>query len=253
MHRLKTLIPGLLLAGLLSLLVFGFPEVVLAQENAESQSVAFVVGTLWMLLASAMVFMMHLGFATLEAGLVQEKNTVNILFKNVTIVAMGVLIYALIGFGLMYPGEEFAGAFFGFAGFGIGTDASGITSAYNENYTYWADFIFQAMFAATAVTIVSGAVAERVRILPFMVFAFLYLALCYPIVGMWKWGGGFLDAMQTPFYDFAGSTLVHGVGGWAALMGCIVLGPRLGKYDGDKINTLQPGSLPLATVGVFLL
>jgi Amt family ammonium transporter len=142
---------------------------------------------------------------------------------------------------------------FGFAGWGIGTDASGITSAYNENYTYWADFIFQAMFAATAVTIVSGAVAERVRIQPFMVFAFLYLVFCYPIVGMWKWGGGFLDTMQTPFYDFAGSTLVHGVGGWAALMGCIVLGPRLGKYYGDEVNTLQPSSLPLATVGVFLL
>ena len=253
MHRLKKLTPRLLLTGLLSLLVFGFPETALAQENAEPQSVAFVVGTLWILLASALVFMMHLGFATLEAGLVQPKNTVNILFKNVTIVSMGILIYALIGFGLMYPGEEFSGAFFGFAGFGIGTDASGITSAYNENYTYWADFIFQAMFAATAVTIVSGAVAERVRIQGFMVFAFFYLAFCYPIVGMWKWGGGFLDAMETPFYDFAGSTLVHGVGGWAALMGCIVLGPRLGKYDGDKVNTLQPSSLPLATVGVFLL
>ncbi len=253
MHRLKTLTPGLLLTGLLSLLVFGFPETALAQENAEPQSVAFIVGTLWILLASALVFMMHLGFATLEAGLVQPKNTVNILFKNVTIVSMGILIYALIGFGLMYPGEEFSGAFFGFAGFGIGTDASGITSAYNENYTYWADFIFQAMFAATAVTIVSGAVAERMRIQPFMVFALLYLAFCYPIVGMWKWGGGFLDAMEKPFYDFAGSTLVHGVGGWAALMGCIVLGPRLGKYYGDEVNALQPSSLPLATVGVFLL
>ena len=142
MHRLKTLTPGLLLTGLISLLVFGFPETALAQENAEPQSVAFVVGTLWILLASALVFMMHLGFATLEAGLVQPKNTVNILFKNVTIVSMGILIYALIGFGLMYPGEEFAGAFFGFARFGIGTDASGITSAYNENYTYWADFLF---------------------------------------------------------------------------------------------------------------
>ncbi len=253
MHQLSTLTRGLLLTGLLSLLVLGFPGTALAQENAEPYSVAFVVGNLWLLMATAMVFMMHLGFATLESGLAQPKNTINILFKNVTIVSMGILVYALLGFALMYPGEEFSGALFGFAGWGIGTDASGITSAYNENYTYWADFIFQAMFAATAVTIVSGAVAERMRIQPFMVFAFLYLAFCYPIVGMWKWGGGFLDTMQTPFYDFAGSTLVHGVGGWAALMGCIVLGPRLGKYYGAEVNTLQPSSLPMATVGVFLL
>ncbi|MFT7518436.1 MAG: Amt family ammonium transporter [Kiritimatiellia bacterium] len=231
-------------------LLLGLPTAAMA---AEGHSIEFTVGTLWILIATALVFIMHLGFASLEAGLTQAKNTTNILFKNVSVVAMGLLVYAFVGFNLMYPGAEYAGGFFGFAGFGIGTDAAGVTSAYNENYTYWADFIFQAMFAATAVTIVSGAVAERVRIQPFMIFALLYLALCYPVVGMWKWGGGFLHTLDTPFYDFAGSTLVHSVGGWAALMGIITLGPRIGKYESGQINNLQPSSMPLATVGVFLL
>ena len=180
------------------MLLFSLPA-----QAAEEISVNFITGNLWLLIATAMVFLMHLGFATLEAGLTQEKNSVNILFKNVCIVAIGILSYALIGFNLMYPGEEFAGGFFGFAGFGLSTDAAGVTTAYSEHYTYWTDFIFQAVFAATAVTIVSGAVAERIRIETFLLFAVLYLCFCYPIVGMWKWGGGFLDALDTPFYDFA--------------------------------------------------
>jgi Amt family ammonium transporter len=218
-----------------------------------SASVEFVTGNLWLLVATAMVFLMHLGFATLEAGLTQEKNSINILFKNVSIVALGFLTYAAIGFNLMYPGEEYAGALFGFAGFGLGTDASGVTAEYSGAYTYWTDFIFQAVFAATAVTIVSGAVAERIRIETFLLFAILYLCFCYPVVGMWKWGGGFLDAMETPFYDFAGSTLVHSVGGWAALVGCLMLGPRLGKYVDGKVLPIAPSSLPLASIGAFLL
>jgi Amt family ammonium transporter len=225
----------------------------LPAHAAEEISVNFITGNLWLLIATAMVFMMHLGFATLEAGLTQEKNTINILFKNVCIIAIGILTYAMVGFNLMYPGEEFAGGFFGFAGFGLSTDAAGITTAYNEHYTYWTDFIFQAVFAATAVTIVSGAVAERIRIETFLLFATIYLCLCYPVVGMWKWGGGFLDALDTPFYDFAGSTLVHSVGGWAALVGCVMLGPRLGKYVDEEIHPIAPSSLPLATVGAFLL
>jgi Amt family ammonium transporter len=224
-----------------------------AAEAATDETLNFTVGNLWLLIATAMVFMMHLGFATLEAGLTQEKNTVNILFKNVCIIAIGILSYALIGFNLMYPGEDFAGGLIGFSGFGISTDSVGITPEYAEHYTYWTDFIFQAMFAATAVTIVSGAVAERIRIETFLLFAVLYLCFCYPVVGMWKWGGGFLDTMDTPFYDFAGSTLVHSVGGWAALVGCILLGPRLGKYEDGEVNTIAPSNLPLATVGAFLL
>ena len=128
-----------------------------------------------MLCATFLVFIMHLGFATLEVGLTRAKNTVNILFKNTIIVAIGVLTYALIGFNLMYPGEAASGGWFGFAGFGIGTDAAGLTSAYNVGYTYWTDFIFQAMFAATAATIVSGAVAERVKLSSFLIFSAISL------------------------------------------------------------------------------
>lgn len=235
----------------LTMLMLSLPA--MASEGGADPSINFITGNLWLLVATAMVFLMHLGFATLEAGLTQEKNTINILFKNVSIIAIGILTYAIIGFNLMYPGEEYAGGFFGFAGFGISTDAAGVTTAYSEHYTYWTDFIFQAVFAATAVTIVSGAVAERIRIETFLLFAIVYLSFCYPVVGMWKWGGGFLDAMDTPFYDFAGSTLVHSVGGWAALVGCVMLGPRLGKYKDGEVHPIPPSSLPLATVGVFLL
>lgn len=211
----------------------------------------FMVNNTWMLVATAMVFLMHLGFATLEAGLTRAKNTVNVLFKNVLIVGIGVLTYALLGFGLMYPGVEFAGAWFGFGGFGIGTDATGITSAYNPGYTYWTDFMFQGMFAATAATIVSGAVAERVKLRSFLVFSAIYVAVVYPITGMWLWGGGWLKALG--FHDFAGSTLVHSVGGWAALACVLILGPRLGKYSGSSVKPIMGHSLPLATVGALLL
>ena len=240
----------LVLGGMCAAALLSAKPALAAAEN----TIEFSVGNLWILIATALVFMMHLGFATLEAGLSQQKNAVNILFKNVTVLAIGLLSYAAIGFNLMYPGEEFAGAFFGFGGFGVGTDAAGLTTAYNENYTYWTDFIFQAMFAATTATIVSGAVAERIKISSFVIFSTLFVAVCYPIVGMWKWGGGFLDSLSTPFYDFAGSSIVHSVGGWGALAGAILLGPRLGKYLGKGvIKPIFPHSMPLATIGVFLL
>ncbi|MEO1129805.1 MAG: ammonium transporter [Planctomycetota bacterium] len=211
----------------------------------------FMIGNVWMLFATALVFVMHLGFACLEAGLTRAKNTVNILTKNIGIVAIGVLTYAIIGFNLMYPGDAFVGKLFGFGGFGIGTDAAGVTPAYNEGYTYWTDFIFQAMFAATAATIVSGAVAERVKIGSFLIFTTFYVALIYPIIGMWEWGEGFLDSKG--FHDFAGSTIVHSVGGWGALAGVIVLGPRIGKYVNGGVRPIMGHSLPLATIGAFLL
>ncbi len=151
----------------------------------------FTVNNLWMMIATALVFIMHLGFASLEAGLTRSKNTVNILFKNSVIPAIGLVTYTLVGFNLMYPGSDFAGAIFGFAGFGVGTDAAGLTSEYNIGYTYWTDFLFQGMFAATAATIVSGAVAERMKIGPFMIFTVIYVGLIYPIAGSWHWGGGF--------------------------------------------------------------
>ncbi|SFT74103.1 ammonium transporter [Algoriphagus locisalis] len=213
----------------------------------------FTVNNLWMMIATTMVFLMHLGFASLEAGLTRSKNTVNILFKNTIIPAIGLLTYAFVGFNLMYPGAEYAGSFFGFAGFGLTLPEGWDTSNYNAGYTYFTDFIFQAMFAATAATIVSGAVAERVKLGPFIFFSFLYVGICYPIVGMWKWGGGFLNTLETPFYDFAGSTIVHSVGGWGALIGAALLGPRIGKYTSRGMTAIPGHNIPLATLGVFLL
>lgn len=211
----------------------------------------FTVNNLWMMIATALVFIMHLGFASLEAGLTRSKNTVNILFKNSVIPAIGLITYTIVGFNLMYPGADFAGAIFGFAGFGIAPDAAGLTPEYNIGYTYWTDFLFQGMFAATAATIVSGAVAERIKLSTFLVFSTVFVGLAYPITGMWKWGGGFLDALG--FYDFAGSTLVHSVGGWGALTGVIFLGPRIGKFKKGKTSPIPGHSMPLAAIGVFLL
>ncbi|MDO9552736.1 ammonium transporter [Rhodonellum sp.] len=213
----------------------------------------FTINNLWMMVATILVFIMHLGFASLEAGLTRAKNTVNILFKNTIIPAIGLLTYAFIGFNLMYPGEVFSGGFFGLAGLGISLPEGWDTYAYNEGYTFYTDFIFQAMFAATAATIVSGAVAERIKLGPFIFFSILYVGVCYPIVGMWKWGGGFLDALDVPFYDFAGSTIVHSVGGWGALVGACLLGPRLGKYTEKGMNAIPGHNIPLAVIGVFLL
>jgi Amt family ammonium transporter len=214
----------------------------------------FTANNVWMLVATCLVFIMHLGFATLEAGFVQKKNVVNILFKNSMIIAIGLLTYCIVGFNLMYPGGDFAGGFFGFAGFGLSIPegaAGGIDYA-DGGYTYWTDFIFQAMFAATAATIVSGAVAERIKLNSFLVFSVILVAFIYPVTGMWKWGGGWLDARG--FYDFAGSTLVHAVGGFAALAAVLVLGPRKGKYDSKgNIKPIPGHSMPLAAMGVFLL
>ena len=228
------------------------PSLAWAEEGGGlSDELLFVIGNVWMLLATFLVFSMHLGFAMLESGLTRSKNTVNILTKNVSIIAIGILTYAIVGFALMYPGEDYAGGFFGFAGLGIGAEDADLTLAYAEGYTYWTDFIFQAMFAATAATIVSGAVAERIRLGPFLIFSAILVSLLYPIVGMWHWGEGWLEAAG--FYDFAGSTIVHSVGGWGALAGVIVLGPRLGKYVGGTIRPIMGHNLPLATIGMFLL
>jgi Amt family ammonium transporter len=213
----------------------------------------FTTNNLWMMIATILVFIMHLGFASLETGLTQSKNTVNILFKNATILPLGLLTYAFWGFNIMYPGDAFSGGFFGFAGFGLSLPEGANDGGYNEAYTYYTDFLFQAMFAATAATIVSGAVAERIKLNSFLVFTLIYVGFCYPIVGMWKWGGGFLDALETSFYDFAGSTIVHSVGGWAALAGVMLLGARKGKYVNGKIRPIPGHSMPFATVGVFLL
>ena len=211
------------------------------------------INNVWMMLCTALVFFMHLGFCLLEIGLTRQKNTINILFKNIFIITVGLLLYCLVGFNLMYPGfgEESLGIF-GFAGFGLDAVAAA-DLAYNEGYTYWTDFLFQGMFAATAATIVSGAVAERIKLAPFMIFVIIYVGFIYPIAGSWKWGGGFLDTLTTPFYDFAGSTLVHSVGGWAALVAVWLLGARIGKFKNEKAQALPGHNIPLATAGVLIL
>jgi Amt family ammonium transporter len=214
----------------------------------------FTANNVWMLVATVLVFIMHLGFATLEAGFVQKKNVVNILFKNAMIISIGLLTYCLVGFNLMYPGADFAGGFFGFSGFGLSMPegAAGGVDYADAAYPYWTDFIFQAMFAATAATIVSGAVAERIKLNAFLIFSAILVALVYPLTGMWKWGGGWLHAAG--FYDFAGSTLVHAMGGAAALAAALVLGARRGKYRADgRIKPIPGHSMPLAAMGVFLL
>lgn len=252
---LQRLLRSGLLFGVAALALTGLPA--LAQDEAAvitADDAMFTVNNTWMLVAAFLVFIMHLGFASLEAGLTQAKNTVNILFKNTGIIAIGLLTYWFCGFNLMYPGDvpDDWNGFFGFAGFLLNPGEDGQTIAYTDGaYTYYTDFIFQAMFAATAATIVSGAVAERIKLHSFLIFSTIYVAFVYPVAGSWKWGTGFLDARG--FYDFAGSTLVHSVGGWAALAGVLLLGPRIGKYSNGTVRAIEGHSMPLATIGVFLL
>jgi len=224
------------------------------EEFQESPGyIKFIIDNLWILIAAFLVLLMHLGFASVESGLTQSKNSVNVIYKNVFILCTGVLIYAFVGFQIMYPGD-FNGIL-GFGGFGIGydpTDAVGmLTPAYGAEMTIWTDFIFQAMFAATAATIVSGCVTGRIKLSSFMIFGVLLLAIAYPITGSWVWGGGWLAELG--FYDFAGSTLVHGVGGVAGLACVILLGARTGKFKDGKVFAIPAHNIPLATVGVFLL
>jgi len=215
--------------------------------------VKFMIDNLWILVASFLVLLMHLGFASLESGLTQSKNSVNVIYKNVFILCSGVLLYALVGFQIMYPGD-FNGIL-GFGGFGVGFDEANpvgmLTTAYGMDMTIWSDFIFQAMFAATAATIVSGCVTGRIKLSSFMIFGVLLVGLCYPMTGSWVWGGGWLDSLG--FYDFAGSTLVHGVGGAAGLACVLLLGSRTGKYKDGETHAIPAHNIPLATVGVFLL
>lgn len=215
------------------------------------------INNVWMMICTALVFFMHLGFAFLEIGLTRQKNTINILFKNIFIITIGLLLYYLIGFNLMYPGfSKEAIGILSFSGFGLEAPLlkdGTLDLSYNNGYTYWTDFLFQGMFAATAATIVSGAVAERMKLGPFIVFTILYVGLIYPIAGSWKWGDGFLNRLSTPFYDFAGSTLVHSVGGWAALVAVFLLGPRIGKFKKGKPQAIPGHNIPIATAGVLIL
>ncbi len=189
------------------------PEQISAAKGYQSRyenAPFFVISNLWILLCAFLVFIMHLGFACLESGLTQKKNSVNLLFKNVFIICAVILLHAVWGFNAMYPGDWSISNIFAFGSPIAGTPGDNAHFSYGGTglcQTGWTDFIFQAIFAATAATIVSGAVAERVNLSSFMIFAALLVGFAYPITGRWKWGGGFLD--QLGFYDFAGSSLVH--------------------------------------------
>jgi ammonium transporter, Amt family len=213
-------------------------------------NIEMAIDTLWVLLAVMLVFFMNLGFAAVEAGFARSKNTVNILSKNFTVFAVSSLGFLLLGWGLMFGGKNPI----------VGTQGLFILSGnidesiytLNANVPFWAKFFFQLVFCGTAATIVSGAVAERVKYISFIVFSFVLTLAVYPIVGHWIWGGGFLASLG--FQDFAGSTVVHSVGGWSALAGIIVLGPRFGKYgEKGQVKPIPGHSMPLATIGLFVL
>ncbi len=229
-------------------------SVTVAEATAPSTAdyALFAVNNLWVMAGGMLVFLMHLGFACVESGLARAKNCNNILFKNTMTPAIGFLSYAVCGFALMYPGVHWIwNNWFGFAGFGLHLPAGDPIAYHNGEFTYWTDFFFQGMFAATAATIVSGAVAERVKLSSYLIFTAVYVSVVYPVVGSWGWGGGWLDAMH--FHDFAGSTFVHSVGGWAALSGVILLGPRIGKYVDGKVMPIMGHNMPAEPQKVSLV
>ncbi len=220
-----------------------------------------IVDTLWVVIAACLVFFMNAGFAMLETGLCQAKNAVNVLAKNFVVFAVSSIAFWVVGFGLMYgDGNGFAGLTGWFLHGADNSPATGeaytgIFSALNwTGVPLDAKFFFQLVFAGTAATIVSGAVAERIKFISFIVFSFVLVAVIYPVGGHWAWGGGWLAQLSTPFADFAGSTVVHSIGGWAALTGALILGPRLGKYGKDGSIRPVPGhNMSLATLGTLIL
>ena len=242
-----------------SSLIVGCLPTLAAAEDAPTlvaTDTVFILNSLLFLVGGFLVFWMAAGFAMLEAGLVRSKNVTMQLTKNVALFSLATVFYYLIGYNLMYPLGTWSmeGILSGVWGVAI-LEAVGIGRDAADDYGYastGSDFFFQLMFCAATASIVSGALAERIKLWPFLIFTILLTAVIYPIQASWKWGGGFLDGMG--FQDFAGSTVVHSVGGWAALTGAIILGPRLGKYAQDgKVNPIPGSNLALATLGTFIL
>ncbi|SMY08394.1 ammonium transporter [Flavimaricola marinus] len=267
MTKQKYLLGGLTLALAASIILPGTEAY--AQEAAEEAAVSstqtdmvFIMNSLLFLMGGFLVFFMAAGFAMLEGGLVRSKNVTMQMTKNVALFSLASIFYYLIGYNLMYPlgswsiGSDETGGYLGIL-FAPGVlEAVGITAAEADDYGYAAtgsDFFFQLMFCAATASIVSGALAERIKLWPFLIFTIILTSIIYPIQASWKWGGGFLDS-QYGFLDFAGSTVVHSVGGWAALVGAIILGPRIGKYGKDgKVNPIMGSNLQMATLGTFIL
>ncbi|MBN2487100.1 MAG: ammonium transporter [Bacteroidales bacterium] len=208
------------------------------------EEMIFSINTLWVLIAAVLVFFMQAGFALVEAGFTRSKNTANILMKNVMDFSIGTIAFWFVGFGIMFGSKN---------GFWGGLDIF-TTNTYRSDMPDLAFLIFQTVFAATAATIVSGAMAERTKFNAYLMYSAVITLIIYPVSGHWAWGGGWLSALETPFHDFAGSTVVHSVGGWCALIGALILGPRIGKYGKDgTVNAIPGHNLPMASLGVFIL
>jgi Amt family ammonium transporter len=237
----KLLIGGVL--GALLVLFMASPAMAQEELNPASQ---FILDNLWLFIAGVLVFFMQAGFALVEAGLTRSKNVANIMMKNLMDMSAGVLAFAIVGYGIAFSGSEQLGGWFGW---GLGIQNSPI-----EGLTPASFFFFQAAFAATAATIVSGAMAERTKFKSYFVYSFVITALIYPVIVRWTWGGGWLSQLDFPFSDFAGSTVVHATGGWAAMMGAIVLGPRIGKFGKDGKPRAIPGhNIAFVVIGAFIL
>ncbi|KGM50348.1 ammonium transporter [Pseudooceanicola atlanticus] len=246
--------------GLAAALI-ALPSLGLAQDEGPAAGVnpstdtVFILNSLLFLVGGFLVFFMACGFAMLEAGLVRGKNVTMQLTKNMGLFGLATIFYYLIGYNLMYPLGTWSvdGVLSGVWGPGV-LEAVGVTADAADDYGYastGSDFFFQLMFCAATASIVSGTVAERIKLWPFLIFTIILTAVIYPLSASWKWGGGFLD--EAGFLDFAGSTVVHSVGGWAALAGAIILGPRIGKYKDGKTIPMPGSNLTLATLGTFIL
>ena len=219
-------------------------EVTLTTLAQSAADMARSIDTVWVLITAALVFFMQAGFAFVEAGFTRSKNTVNILYKNLMDFAVGAIIFWALGFGLMF-GTDISGF--------IGTPDLFFQNGWAGAIPGEAFLIFQTVFAATAATIVSGAMAERTEFKSYLIYSLIISAVIYPTSGHWIWGGGWLAQMATPFHDFAGSTVVHMLGGVIALTGALALGPRIGKYSGKKVNAIPGHNIPYGTLGVFIL
>ncbi len=219
----------------------------MAQDSLSLDMNAYAIDNFFLFICAVLVLFMQAGFAMLEAGLNSAKNTVNILFKNIMDLSAGALLYYIVGYGLMYPGD--GNGWLAFAGLGV--SEAGVDPAPGALHPQ-VDWLFQVAFAATAATIVSGAVAGRLKFAAYLIYSVILTGLIYPISGYWKWGGGWLD--QLGFYDFAGSLVVHAVGGFAGLAGTIVLGPRIGRFGQNGHSKVIPGSnLAISALGVLIL
>ncbi|MEZ5654792.1 MAG: ammonium transporter [Sphingobium sp.] len=234
--------------GLAMIAAPAFAQEEVAAAEAVGGGTAYILNTLLFLIGGFLVMWMAAGFAMLEAGLVRSKNVSMQCLKNIALYSIAGIMFWFIGYSIAYPGFE--GGFFGIADFPYAMQGVGEADT-ETGYSVASDWFFQMVFCATTASIVSGTLAERIKIWPFLIFTVILTGFIYPVVVSWEWGAGWLDAMG--FSDFAGSTLVHSTGGWAALAGAIILGPRLGRYVGGKVNVFPGSNIPLATLGTFIL